>query len=337
VIEQGKFSNHLRPLDNSKDLNAVADLIEICFSEHMDADGREYLHQIRRAAQDVKFLHWIPGAGEMASYPLHGYVWEEDGKVIGNLTLIPSFVDNQWRYMIVNVAVHPDYRRHGIARQLTLKGLDHVHNHGAAAAWLQVRDDNQPAIDLYTSLGFKERARRSTWINDNHDFDKPNGNGISISRRQDKDWNLHHVWLKHDYPSEVSWHLPFSIRKFKPSLINKLDNFFSDLPTTHWTAYRYDSPVGFLTLEPTHLSADTLWLAISPQYSELAIKTLLTYAHHIVPAFRPITINYPANIADEAFRLCGFTRQNTLIWMEVSYQSRPASIIQKLIDRIVTY
>ncbi len=336
MINQIHLSNHIRPLDNSKDLNPVADLIETCFYEHMDADGREYLHQIRRAAQDTHFLHWFPGAGEMASYPLHGYVWEENGEVVGNLTLIPSFFKDQWRYLIVNVAVHPDYRQRGIARQLTLKGLAHIREHGAAAAWLQVRDDNLSAINLYTSLGFKERARRTTWTSDNITPDPDIHQYTSVTRRQDKEWNMHKAWLQRDYPESVAWHLPLSMRKFKPSLINKLNNFFSDLPLSHWTSYMDGHPIGVASLETTRQSSDTIWLAVAPNYKEAAIKSLLKHMYQIAPAYRPLAINYPADTADDTFMTSGFTRQNTLIWMEVPFKSSIPSILQKLIDRIVT-
>ena len=47
---------HLRPLDPRKDLNGVADLIDICFDFHMDEDGREYVRQIRRVAQSQNSL-----------------------------------------------------------------------------------------------------------------------------------------------------------------------------------------------------------------------------------------------------------------------------------------
>ncbi len=52
---------HLRPLDVQRDLLAVADLIELCFASTMDADGEQYLRQMRRAARDINFFHWAPG------------------------------------------------------------------------------------------------------------------------------------------------------------------------------------------------------------------------------------------------------------------------------------
>ena len=326
----------IRYLDNSVDLVAVADLIETCFSEHMDADGYEYLNHIRKAARDVRFLRWIPGSREMVSYPLHGFVGIEDQKVVGNLTLIPVLVRDHWRYMIVNVAVHPDYRRRGIARQLTIKGLEHIRDHGAASAWLQVRDDNQGAIDLYASLGFQERACRSTWITNNVQPKKGAVEGLVISPRKDQEWPLHQTWLRQSYPPEVSWHLPISFNKFKPTFLNKVEYFFSDIAPKHWACYYQEKPVGFITWEPTHQSADLLWLAVGPEHSELAVSGLLRFIRQETPSFRSLTINYAAKTADEAFIENGFVRQNSLIWMEVVFKDSPTPIVRRILDRLVT-
>jgi ribosomal protein S18 acetylase RimI-like enzyme len=328
----------IRYLDNSTDLIPVADLIETCFSEHMDADGYEYLNHIRKAARDTQFLRWIPGSRETVSYPLHGFVCVLDGKVVGNLTLIPVLVRDHWRYLIVNVAVHPDYRRRGIARQLTVKGLEHIRNHGASSAWLQVRNDNQGAIDLYKSLGFQERAVRTIWNSNNSQPLKDSVPDLTILPRKDQEWALHHTWLRHCYPPEVSWHLPISFNKFKPTVLNKVEFFFSDIAPKHWTCHYRGSPIGFLTWEPTHQSADMLWLALNPERPELmgmAANGLLRFIRQQMPSFRTLTINFTAQKADEAFIENGFVRQNSLIWMEVPFQASPISMVRRILDRLV--
>jgi hypothetical protein len=54
-------SEHLRPLNILRDLGAVADLVEICFSPTLDAEGRSFLEQMRQNARDSRFLRWAPG------------------------------------------------------------------------------------------------------------------------------------------------------------------------------------------------------------------------------------------------------------------------------------
>ena len=337
VISDNQDPIQIRPIDNSTDLIDVANLIETCFSDHMDADGYEYLNHIRRAARDTRFLRWIPGAGEMASYPLHGYVWVENGKIIGNLTLIPVFVQDHWNYLIVNVAVHPDYRRRGIARQLTSKGLQHIQDHGAFSAWLQVRDDNPGAISLYQSLGFAERAQRTTWITDQAPYRRVNLPHFTVLPRKDSEWPLQKDWLNRSYPPVVSWHLPISINKFKPSFFNKVEYFFSDLSPKNWTCYKDNRPIGFATLESTRQSVDYIWLAVGEEYQDEAVKALLDHIRQNSSPFRPLTINYASHLAVDSFKSTGFIPQNTLIWMEAPFQSASIPIVKRLLDKLVTF
>ena len=280
--------SHIRPLDTRRDLADVADLIEICFSATMDSDGLEYLRHIRRASQNSSLLHWIPGSGEMVSYPLHGYVWVEEGKVVGNLTLIPHFYRRQWLYLIVNVAVHPNYRQRGIGRELTRRGIVHAREHGAASAWLQVRDDNLAAYHLYLDLGFKERVRRTTWRSKEApaslQFSQP---GIVIRERSRQDWDKQSEWLAQNYPPEVAWNLSLDINHFKPSLWNEIAGWLEGNETCHWSAFNSSQLLGLASREPSQNSCDNIWLAIPEANDVVAIRSLLSVALKQNPYRRP--------------------------------------------------
>jgi ribosomal-protein-alanine N-acetyltransferase len=67
---------------------------------------------------------------------------------------------------ILNLAVHPDYRRRGIARRLLAQGLARARTLGAELAWLEVRPSNRAARALYQSFGFKEVGRRPHYYDD---------------------------------------------------------------------------------------------------------------------------------------------------------------------------
>ena len=67
---------------------------------------------------------------------------------------------------ILNLAVHPEHRRQGIARRLLAEGLAQARELGAALAWLEVRPSNLPGRALYASLGFKEVGRRPQYYDD---------------------------------------------------------------------------------------------------------------------------------------------------------------------------
>ena len=57
---------------------------------------------------------------------------------------------------LAELAVHPDFRRRGLARRLLLEMLEDARVRCAATATLEVRRGNAPAIALYRSLGFSE-------------------------------------------------------------------------------------------------------------------------------------------------------------------------------------
>ncbi|MBD3191985.1 MAG: GNAT family N-acetyltransferase [Candidatus Heimdallarchaeota archaeon] len=57
---------------------------------------------------------------------------------------------------IFNIFVHEKYRRRGIGKQLTLHLINWGEKYGATKAYLQVMEENVPALTLYNKLGFQE-------------------------------------------------------------------------------------------------------------------------------------------------------------------------------------
>jgi GNAT superfamily N-acetyltransferase len=318
VLELQATSTHIRQLDVSRDLVQTADLIELCFNSTLDADGREYLRQIRRAAADSVYMRWLPGAYERVSAPLFGYVWEEDRRIVGNLSLIPINKHGQWIYLIANVAVHPDYRRRGIAHELTLRALEHIREHHVSSAWLQVRDDNRTAIDLYLSTGFTERSRRTTWINQYNPAPLQTDE-IKISERSENDWNLQRTWLTENYPPDVTWNLPFETGRFHPGFWHRILRWLNGDMQRHWAARNSltGELLGIASWEPLRSMSDQVWIAAPPAFEDPAIRCLLPYVRQYLGSRqRSVNVNYPAGRAETAFYDAGFVPQNTLIWME---------------------
>lgn len=310
--------DNIRLLRSRNDLLAVADLVELCFAESMDADGRDYLRHIRRIARNHTF--YGPGGNSVTAgrLPVQGYVWEEEGRIVGNLTLIPFMQRPMRIYLIANVAVHPAFRRRGIARKLTLKGLAHAWEHGANSVWLHVRDDNRPAQDLYRSIGFIERARRTTWQAEAGSSPKmvETADESRVRPLHGRDWPLISAWLERNYPPEVSWNLRFNLAKFKPGIIPEFWRFLKDQRLVHLGGYRGSRLIGSVAWEPTNLYADMLWIACHPEHEEEAVQLLLGQIRRWLPISRPLSVNFPAYRAERAFEMCDFLKQNTLIWME---------------------
>ncbi len=315
-------TTHIRLLDVRRDLLEVADLIELCFINNMDSEGRDYVRYIRRVAQNSSLIRWVPGAAERVSLPLHGYVWEEDGQIIGNLTLIPFFYRGHWLYLIANVGVHPDFRGQGIGRALTVRALEHIRDHHVHEAWLQVRDDNPIAINLYRSLGFVERVRRTTWQGNSspaRDEKEPPDSRIRIMPRQSGEWEVQSRWLELTYPPEVSWNLSFDWRRLRPGLVRALGAWINGELFQHWTARRNGEMVGSATWEGGRSLADMIWLCAQPESENETVYALLSHIRKMRVTNRYLSVNYPAGHGRMGFERAGFTDLNTLIWMSMDF------------------
>lgn len=60
---------------------------------------------------------------------------------------------------LFDIVIHNEYRRRGLARQLTNSLLNWGKQNGAKRAYLQVVASNEPALNLYRGLGFAEKYR----------------------------------------------------------------------------------------------------------------------------------------------------------------------------------
>ena len=68
---------------------------------------------------------------------------------------------------IATLATHPDFRRQGIGKNLLLHTLSFAKEEGAQSAFLEVREGNFAAIEMYRQFGFIENGRRSGYYADN--------------------------------------------------------------------------------------------------------------------------------------------------------------------------
>jgi ribosomal protein S18 acetylase RimI-like enzyme len=307
---------NLRPLNILRDLPAVADLIELCFSDTMDRDGQRYVQDMRRAGRDDSFLRWATRMADSTSLPLTGYVWEEDGRLVGNASLVPFRQKGRRLYLIANVAVHPDFRRRGIARALTERTLKHAAERKVRSIWLHVRDDNAGAIKLYASLGFRERARRTFWQTQGEPSARYSPQGVSVTSRAAAHWPQQLEWLRRTYPESLTWYRPWSFSVLRPGLWNWLYRNFVDLSVRQWSALNGQQLEAVLAWVPSGGDANGLWLAARPHANADAVTALLLHVRRTLPHYPTLALEHPAGEAEEAIRAAGFDDLRTLIWME---------------------
>jgi len=153
----------LRPVNLRTDLRPLADLIELVFADSMDSAGRSAIREMRYLSHLGYGLKLLARLNDLALGISLGFVYVLDGKLVGNVSLYPAQYPKEMgeTWILANVAVHPDYRRRGIAGSLVEACLDMVRRRACARVILQVNFDNVPAQRLYERHGFiYERAWR---------------------------------------------------------------------------------------------------------------------------------------------------------------------------------
>lgn len=152
ALQRTEIKRGLRPFDPLRDILPVAELIELAFAADLETEGREILQGMRAAASVAPLWGMLDRLLSLGDY-FSGYVWVEEGKVVGNTTLTRAGLVRR-DYVISNVAVHPAYRRQGNARRLMEAAIQAARQRGAPWVVLEVRQDNYAAKALYEQLGF---------------------------------------------------------------------------------------------------------------------------------------------------------------------------------------
>ena len=323
VSTQRPPASPLRPLNILHDLPQVADLIELCFASTIDDEGQSYLEQMRRASRDNDFLRWAGRVVDTTSMPLSGFVWEENGHIVGNASLVYQNYGSRKIAMIANVATHPDYRRRGIGRALTEGAMSHARRKGAKELWLHVRDDNPTAIRIYEDLGFRERGRRTTY------YSRPGaplssvltqsragtGSGIAVTQPRPRDWPLQRAWLYRAHPRELSWYSRWDWERLSPDLWNWLYRNLVEFNIRQWAALRDGKLLATVSWVPNMHTNNMLWIGVDPSGDVEGLRAALEAARWDLSHYRRLTIEYPAGQNGDVIESAGFEAYRTLIWM----------------------
>ena len=91
------------------------------------------------------------------------WVAEVDGRVIG-MIVGWMLVDEMH---IATIATHPDYRKQGIASRLLSHVLLQSIDEGARTSFLEVRESNLAAQEMYRKFGYEKTGRRRRYYRDN--------------------------------------------------------------------------------------------------------------------------------------------------------------------------
>ena len=83
----------------------------------------------------------------------------DDAKIAGYIVALEAADSGE----ILNLAVAPGGRRHGLGRALVKQVVETLRGRGVQEIYLEVRESNAPARALYAGHGFKEVGRRKQY------------------------------------------------------------------------------------------------------------------------------------------------------------------------------
>ncbi|MCS6910956.1 MAG: GNAT family N-acetyltransferase [Anaerolineales bacterium] len=311
----------LQPLDIARHLAGVADLISLCFSPEVEEGWQHAIRELRFLSRLGPLAHMLARLDPQHRLLTQGFVWVDDGRVIGNVSTQPSETSSGV-WVIANVAVHPDFRRQGIAQQLMQATLGYIRARGGRQAILQVDDENAGAIRLYQRLGFEHTATHRTWQRSGRAvIPAYEPSRFEIRLRERHEWMRELNLAQLARPEGLSWNRPLSVAEFRPSLLRRLEAFFNGEMEEHWLAVTpQEQIVGALIIVTGLMEGDRLTVLAHPAFRGRVERALLIRGLRRLGS-RPwnIHLEHPLNdtYVNDLLRDFSFTAMRTLHWMKL--------------------
>lgn len=310
----------LRPVNLRTDLSQLADLIEVCFASTLDSGGRSAIQEMRALSRSGPLLWLLSRLGQKLPF-MQGYVWIEGSRVVGNVSVSPAGYANGW--VIANVAVYPEYRQRGIARQLMQAALKLIERQGQFAT-LQVDADNPPARHLYETLGFETQRSFIRWRRLSHlrqPDPLPDLPPIRPLARSEAD-RLYALAnrVRPNSQGGMGWLQPTRLSDFRPPRLESLRFLLSGQRSEFWivpgengsldAALRVEHRMGNLT--------DVFDLLVSPERQGSLEAPLVNYAlSSLIGRHQPVVTDHPADdfAASDVLRSNYFKPERNLVHM----------------------
>lgn len=315
----------LRPIDVRRDLGEVADLIGDAFADELDQGGLSALREMRTLGQMGPFTQFLSRVSTDFYDMLGGFVWIEDGHVIGNITVQRVDTYGQ-RWAIANVAVAPPFRGRGISRKLMSAALEYIEGRSGKWAVLQVRENNPIARGLYDRMGFETLGGTGEYCLDRMPA-QLNDSALPLRPLHNHEWHAAYELAVANTPSLMQWWQPVRADDFQMVLERRLQEAFLRL-VGHSRVLRLALPAteGGRPLDAVTIVRATRWqghhtlsLYVHPERHgalevmlvDSALQTLQHYP--IFPVATKVQATHAQAVA--ALRSAGFREIKTLLTM----------------------
>jgi ribosomal protein S18 acetylase RimI-like enzyme len=307
-----------------QDVPSITTLVELCFAGVLDYSSRVMLRDVRALA-GMGVLAWRVaeriGMIQSDEWKL-ACVWDEAGRITGNVTITrrPSERD---AWLIANVAVHPDYRRRGIARAVVRYALEMIRHRGGRKVYLQVDAANESAVRMYREIGFSEIGGRTAWLRGREELKSPPSRGPrspawSFSEREPSEWADEFRLWKEISPHGSSWNTPLSERAIRPSLWRNLEWMMAGERENHFIARcggRVEAALSAYSRLPG-------WEGVLIQREGTQGKVeaeLLESAWKVFPRDQSLLLETLPEASGEILVQLGFQKRRTFIWMRYTF------------------
>jgi len=90
-------------------------------------------------------------------------VGEAEGRVVGFAKLIEFHIENKKYGCILWIAVHPSFRRKGIAATITNSGIQYLKGEGTKAVFASTQRRNVAALSVLRLQGFRRMGFLALW------------------------------------------------------------------------------------------------------------------------------------------------------------------------------
>jgi len=254
----------IRPMNPFRDWGAVKHLMRVVFQSDVSAASLPVFPDWPRLNWLRPVISLFEALGMETPEQMLGYVWEDSGRIVGNVTL--GLSDPQHgTWLLSNVGVHPQFRRRGIARALVETAVNQSRSHGGRYLTLQVHSDNIEARGLYESLGFDTLERTCEFVGLSGVAAPAPARGWHLQAPQREQWAAIRAMTTAHLPRALAgykhclagyFHVPYH-----PGVLGEIADLLSGVRLANWCLLR-DGAVGGGMLVQAHVSWGTHRVAI---------------------------------------------------------------------------
>ena len=285
-------SYEIRPIDIRRDMDAITELVDAAFSDDLEAQGTDIRTEFGMLKKLVPVIVVMRVFSETFRHIFDGFAVGDKGRMIALVNVSKSAPKSK-RWVIGNVATHPDYRRKGLARKLVTRAIEHTREQDADICTLEVRSANVPAYELYRSLGFVHFDSVSELKQESLPDVNPIrlDGGYTMRPMKLTETNARYDIARREVPADVQAFLPVSMTEFEIPLMARVFDPIARLvqkEDDHRWAFEHGGQlVGFMFLSARKIQKVThhISMRVLPEHSAKLFEPMLTLAISILQKY----------------------------------------------------